>query len=223
VWNEAAFDTSKPLYVPTTVSVTLNSCSYYYGGSWHAYPSYTRTGLSEGKYGTLCLPFDATVEGATVFEIASTVKENNVVTGINITPVTNLVAGKGYITKATGSSFTATFSGNYTETTTDNGMLGNLNSGDMAVTTGYIIYDNKIYPVGSNNTIGQYKAYITLNNLGDEARGVNFIGFDDETTGIDFVQGEGLTANGYYNLAGQRVAQPTKGVYVVNGRKVVIK
>ena len=27
----------------------------------------------------------------------------------------------------------------------------------------------------------------------------------------------------YYNLAGQRVAQPTKGLYIINGRKVVIK
>ena len=45
-----------------------------------------------------------------------------------------------------------------------------------------------------------------------------------ETTGINAVNGEGFTVNGeYFNLAGQRVAQPTKGLYIVNGRKVVIK
>ena len=44
------------------------------------------------------------------------------------------------------------------------------------------------------------------------------------TTGIDMVKGEGFKANGeLYNLNGQRVAQPTKGLYIVNGRKVVIK
>ena len=43
------------------------------------------------------------------------------------------------------------------------------------------------------------------------------------TTGIHAVQGAGLKVNGYYNLAGQRVAQPTKGVYIVNSKKVVIK
>ncbi len=32
-----------------------------------------------------------------------------------------------------------------------------------------------------------------------------------------------LNDNSYYNLAGQRVAQPTKGLYIINGRKVVIK
>ena len=44
------------------------------------------------------------------------------------------------------------------------------------------------------------------------------------STGINAVKREAITNNGeYYNLAGQRVAQPTKGLYIVNGKKVVIK
>lgn len=46
---------------------------------------------------------------------------------------------------------------------------------------------------------------------------------EGETTGINAVNGEGFMVNGYYNLNGQRVAQPTKGLYIVNGKKVVIK
>ena len=46
----------------------------------------------------------------------------------------------------------------------------------------------------------------------------------DESTGIDMVKDEGFKVNGeFYNLNGQRVAQPTKGLYIVNGKKVVIK
>ena len=46
----------------------------------------------------------------------------------------------------------------------------------------------------------------------------------DETTSLTLVNSEKSTVNNeYYNLAGQRVAQPTKGLYIVNGRKVVIK
>ena len=40
------------------------------------------------------------------------------------------------------------------------------------------------------------------------------------------VNGEGLKINGsevYYNLQGQRVLYPTKGLYIVNGKKVIIK
>ena len=48
--------------------------------------------------------------------------------------------------------------------------------------------------------------------------------FGDETTGIESLtpalsQGEGV----YYDLSGRRVAQPTKGLYIVNGKKVIFK
>ena len=44
-----------------------------------------------------------------------------------------------------------------------------------------------------------------------------------ETTGIQSVDSGQLTVDSYFNLAGQRVVQPTKGLYIVNGKKVVIK
>ena len=52
-----------------------------------------------------------------------------------------------------------------------------------------------------------------------------FIDFSEgETTGIASVGKTQTTANNeFYNLAGQRVAQPTKGLYIVNGKKVIIK
>ena len=51
------------------------------------------------------------------------------------------------------------------------------------------------------------------------------LSFDfNNSTGINTVQGSGLKVNGeYYNLAGQRVANPTKGLYIVNGKKVIVK
>jgi hypothetical protein len=51
----------------------------------------------------------------------------------------------------------------------------------------------------------------------------DFLGFDDETTGIESVEQAAKADNQYFNLAGQRVAQPTKGLYIVNGKKVIIK
>ena len=47
-----------------------------------------------------------------------------------------------------------------------------------------------------------------------------------DATGINMVNGEGLKVNGsdvYYNLQGQRVLYPTKGLYIVNGKKIIIK
>jgi len=48
--------------------------------------------------------------------------------------------------------------------------------------------------------------------------------FDDETTGIGASLMNSEKANGeVYNLNGQRVMNPAKGLYIVNGRKVVVK
>ena len=46
--------------------------------------------------------------------------------------------------------------------------------------------------------------------------------FSDESTGISIIKAE--TNDGViYNLRGQRVENPTKGLYIINGKKVVIK
>ena len=74
-------------------------------------------------------------------------------------------------------------------------------------------------------TIPAGKAYITVPNsafLGG-ARSLN-ISFNDEVTGIKNLtptlsEGEGA----FYDLQGRRVAQPTKGLYIMNGKKVMIK
>ena len=82
----------------------------------------------------------------------------------------------------------------------------------------------------NGQTVATYRAYLHIASTlapdaeaeGGEAR-MSFV-FDDETTGINTAKGSQFTVNGeYYNLRGQRVAQPTKGLYIVNGKKVVIK
>ena len=55
-----------------------------------------------------------------------------------------------------------------------------------------------------------------------EARSI-MLDWDDDATGIQAVRDSRPAVDGYYNLAGQRVAHPTKGLYIVGGRKVVIK
>ena len=77
------------------------------------------------------------------------------------------------------------------------------------------------YKLADGKKLGYGKAYLTY--AGSLAPG--YFGFG-ETTGINAVNGSEFMINGsdIYNLNGQRVAQPTqKGLYIVNGRKVVIK
>jgi len=76
----------------------------------------------------------------------------------------------------------------------------------------------------TSGTLAANKAYLKI-PTGEGARALNIV-FDDEqeTTAIESVASKAIpTDNVYYNLRGQRVAQPTKGLYIVNGKKVVIK
>lgn len=66
------------------------------------------------------------------------------------------------------------------------------------------------------------KAYLKVAKNGG-ARELVCVFDDGETTGINNVERMAIENDCYYNLAGQRVAQPTKGLYIVNGKKVIIK
>ena len=77
------------------------------------------------------------------------------------------------------------------------------------------------YKLSSGGTIGANKAYLTYSGPSTLAR--SFFGFD-ETTGIEMPTAEVIDADAVvYDLQGRRVAQPTKGLYIVNGKKVIIK
>ena len=70
--------------------------------------------------------------------------------------------------------------------------------------------------------IAANKAYLAVPTGEALARGLWFD--EGETTSLNEVRGLKSDVRGeYFNLNGQRVAQPTKGLYIVNGRKVVIK
>ena len=85
---------------------------------------------------------------------------------------------------------------------------------------------------GADNTVGMRKyngtkirAYSAYMEAPANAAPFFNLGYGEEgTTGIRSIDNGQLTIdNVYYDLAGRRVAQPSKGVYIVNGKKVVIK
>ena len=70
--------------------------------------------------------------------------------------------------------------------------------------------------------------YIDKSNVNASvlSRGLSISFDDDETTGITTVEKTDNTDNAaqkVYNLNGQRIMNPTKGLYIVNGKKVIIK
>ena len=65
---------------------------------------------------------------------------------------------------------------------------------------------------------------VNVPESGNNARGIR-LSFGDDITGVSEVkvQKKEVTNGEYYDLMGRRVANPTKGLYIVNGKKVFIK
>ena len=74
------------------------------------------------------------------------------------------------------------------------------------------------YKVAKDTIVKQGKAYLKI-----PAEAKDFFSINDETDGIGQIE-MGQTSNAeIYNLSGQRVNKAQKGIYIVNGKKVVIK
>ena len=87
-------------------------------------------------------------------------------------------------------------------------------SGAFAEGIGFYPYTATTLPAG--------KAYLTLT----DAQAVQKLAFSfgQGTTGIDAIEaGAADKAATWYDLSGRRVTNPTKGVYIVGGKKVIVK
>jgi len=89
----------------------------------------------------------------------------------------------------------------------------------------YVLSENTIYSVGTAGaTINPYRAYIQIAQDAAPARALSFFIDGEETTGIEGIDAQTNMLNGtVYNLNGQRVEKVQKGLYIVNGKKVVVK
>lgn len=143
--------------------------------------------------------------------------------------------GEGIMVKGTaGETFTigvaasgTAIDGNLLKGQTTTGKVTASTTGAYHYVFGYQTNDASVYGfynLTSDTNVEAGKAYLeTGTELAAGARSLSIV-FDDETTGIENLtpalsEGDGAV----YNLSGQRVAQPTKGLYIVNGKKVIIK
>ena len=86
----------------------------------------------------------------------------------------------------------------------------------------YVLSNNKIYKVGdAGATINPYRAYIQLAD-GASVKALSF-NVDGLTTDIQGVTNNAVNDGKVYDLSGRVVKTPSKGMYIVNGKKVLVK
>ena len=205
-----------------------------------------RTLLANGDWNTLCLPFSipasgngrSPIAGATVKEFTSAAI-NGYCLNVGFTEVTSIETGKPYLVKWStgvnivnpmflGVTISETTPATVSQADGDVKFVGTFspthltNDGkQLFVGTGNHIH----YPSSSSYYINSCRAYFDVNwTVSAEARMEIAIVDDDETTGIKTMPDvRSLMPDEWYDLQGHRVAQPMKGLYIVNGKKVVIK
>lgn len=112
----------------------------------------------------------------------------------------------------------------------DNKLVATTGNAVPADVTAYILSkdkDNNSVAVfkklsASDRTIKQYKAYLKLDGA-QSAQLMNFAFAGSDLTGIQNVTETSAKSKTAYDLAGRKVGKLQKGIYIVNGKKVIVK
>lgn len=182
--------------------------------------------ISSAGYATLSYPAALNIpSGITAYFI--TAKDGSEVTATSLanlaSPLTYIPANQGVILQGDPGTYYFTYHGTETYDGT-NYMKANLSPTQPTAETYYTLAVSgaePIFKLSSGGVLAANKAYLDLSGVAARELNIDFSG--SETTALREVKSGELRDNSYYNLAGQRVVQPTKGLYIVNGKKVVIK
>ena len=189
--------------------------------------TYDRT-LSAGNVQTFVLPFSITPGENDVVAALESV-EGSVLTFKRIKGAT--VANKPYLIQTNNANALASFDNVTIEqttgdlTTTVNGVSHIGSYAELTVTDAYGYAGGQFVQAGKG-TVKPFRTYITIPAGSAAAPKAFDIHFADTETGIATVVTDSKDQN-VYNLQGVRVAKSlnglTKGIYIVNGKKTVIK
>lgn len=185
--------------------------------------SETTINITPNKYGTVCLPNGGTVSGAKLYSIEGKQTTDGSVKSISLTEVPKAVAGVPYIFLGQGDKLTVTHEGEAAQTASSaNGLVGSFSG--MSVAQGmYVLYNNKVVKAGTGVTITANHAYIDMTQVPETpaSSGARMLYFDT-TTGINLME-SARPADQVFDLQGRKTNLNRQGLFIVNGKKVVLK
>ena len=79
------------------------------------------------------------------------------------------------------------------------------------------------HPTADGNVIRGFRWFIQLKTPDSSTGAKITLDVDGDVTSIDAIDNGQLATDAIYNLSGQRVNKAQKGIYIVNGKKVVVK
>ena len=190
---------------------------------------------STGGWATFSSTSNATVpDGVKVYTGAvNEAGDSILLTAVDLSSSQVLPANTGFLLKGEGSStieLTTTTETSTVEVDSSNELMPTGDSGYTAPDNNSTVYglfsDNLFYLITGGTTMPANGAYIVINTSSESiAMGIidDTTEDDSDTTGISSVETAVKQDGVFYNLQGVRVTNLTQGLYIVNGKKVVIK
>ncbi len=193
------------------------------------------------KWYSLCVPFDlsndqlkeAFGDDANIQEmIGCTWDAENLTMSMNFNKVTEILAGKPYLLRVSGAVKDPKFEGVTINSADplaldfgDCEMIGVLNATPLPLgDKSYLfIINNQFYYPATTNPLPAMRCYFHL--LGDAA-GANSVALnmeDDPNAIISVITDKAADSGLYHSLQGIATNRPHRGVYIINGKKVVVK
>lgn len=189
--------------------------------------TYTMTSIADGKFGTLVLPFAAQLPAdGKAYALDG---ELNVIDGELVgSAVTSLAANKPVLVTKAGEYTASAVSVAETSASqiNTNGNLTGVYQNTEAPVGSYVLQNHPatqgvaFYLVGEvKPTVKPFRAFIPTQDA--KVKAIKVV-FDGEATGIKEITSDNTKAE-IFDLSGRRVAKAQKGVYIINGKKVIKK
>lgn len=203
---------------------------------------YTRN-VASGNIGTICLAYDvdaADVKGAEFYSVLGKRTANGEVVSVLLVKETEgLKAGVPYVFRPTADLLVVAYAeGTSVDSPTSaNGLYGSF-AGKSVAEGMYLLNGNKIVKCGTGSKIGANRAYINMDEVPEYSADSNVkpaleIGENGVVNSIDGIAVVGSGIVDVYSVSGVRLRGGmnaecaldglAKGIYVVNGKKVVVK
>ena len=193
-------------------------------------PASTDITMSSNGICTYCSPYDldfSEVSGLKAYIVSGFGPSTGTLT---LTPVTYVPAGEGLLLRGNEGEYLV-------PTTTTDMYYSNLLKGVTEPTnisptdgsyTNFILANGShginFYTLSGEGELAAGKAYLQLPTSAVNAMNSPLMMvFEDEPTRIESINVNENADNNYYDLQGRRVERPGKGLYILNGKKVIIK
>jgi hypothetical protein len=237
-WSDwVIWDNFHLYYYGSAIAVTIDenaAGSVYDDDIENANITLKRT-FSAGNWNTIALPFDlsdaetkaAFGSDAVVATCTETANGNNSDIAFNKAANAAITANTPVLLKTSTSESTFTFNGKTIKAGEAKQEGTNFDFvGTYAATTtiaegDYFIGSNQLWKSAGATTIKGTRAYLKAKTAG--ARIANFLIDGDEATGIQTVNAKAQKSEKLYNMNGQEVKKAAKGLYIKNGKKMVVK